>query len=163
MLKKKRKEYSQVDVQKKSEAIYLDGFRTLNMVFNRDGSTSSEPILLEVEFTSGDSSSCAVTIMASLPVFFPIFFLMLPLIERIEPRETREGDVSFFFMSIEASSPCSTDSAGGWFSALLVSLFLKTLLISVPDFLMKEPPLRLFFLVVERSEVLLLLPTPGRL
>jgi hypothetical protein len=32
----------------------------------------------------------------------PIFFLILPLIERIDPRETREGDVSLVLIGVSA-------------------------------------------------------------
>ena len=93
---------------------YLEGFRTLNMLFSRDCSTSSE-----FEFTgSGDPSSRAPettgSLVESLAVeLFPIFFLILPLIERIDPRDTREGDVSFFFkLSAESCPGAGSDKSG---------------------------------------------------
>jgi hypothetical protein len=84
---------------------------------------------------------------------------MLPPIERIEPSETREGDVSFLRASEAEGSECSgsdtNDEARRGEEVVLeplsldASLDLKTLFTKVLDFLMKEPPR---FFLAESSE-----------
>jgi hypothetical protein len=135
-----------------------------HMVFNKDGSaTLLAWFELETSETSERDSWSGV--LAAAREFFRNFFLILPLIELMDPMETREGDVNFG-VSAESGAgvDCCTIVSGSatseevmdWLSIVNepfegevrfvgTSLPLKTLVISVVCFLMKEPPR--FFLV----------------
>ena len=133
------------------------------MLFSKDGSA----ILLgkfELETSETSERDSWSGVLTAAIEFFRNFFLMLPLIELMDPMETREGDVNFGVSAesgagvdctIESGS-ATNDEVMDWLSIVNEpfdgevrfvepSLPLKTLVISVVCFLMKEPPR--FFLV----------------
>ena len=89
--------------KEKRKKNHFDGLRTLNMVFKSDGpEPASAGTFPAFALAFAVDGTCRSSTGAWVSDPFPIFFLILPPIDRIDmdPSETREGDVSCCFLVV---------------------------------------------------------------